>query len=359
MKILHIITSLGVGGAENLLKELAILFEARGVNITIITLTHVNTFIFDVLKREGVTVITCPVNRKLSLKNVLFLKRHLLTNRYDIIHAHLTYDLYTLALANFLCGRKFRLVATEHSTANRRRRNIVVRLFFLENWLYWQYSKIICVSQEVLDSLVRFMPKLRGKCVIVNSGVNLAKFSVDYCPVERLKKPTILCVGSLRAVKDQATLIRAIKLIKGVELLLVGDGPMRGELSILINELNLNDRVFLLGHRPDIMNIMKKAFVYVQPSRYEGMSMAILEALASGLPIVSSDVPGMRSLIDGIGLLFPVGNVEYLAQIINGLLITNGEFLAELSEKSRKRASLFSIEESVNGYCKIYQQILL
>lgn len=358
MKLLHVIASLELGGAEALLKDLAIFFKKEGIDITIIVLMKKeDSVIMEQLKRSKIDVIYCPVPKKISFRNILFLTKHLMRNKYDIIHTHLTWDIYILAFLNLLFRNKLALITTEHSTMFRRRDNWFVRSFSLEKFVYQQYARVICISQEVFSRHAEQGLTLEKKCVVINNGVDLSRFSCDYNVHFRLNGPIIICVGTLCENKDQFTLIRAISHIPNVKLWLVGDGPSREDLENLILQLQLQEKVFLLGKRSDIPDLLKKCTIYVQPSYHEGFSIAMIEALASGLPIVASNVPGMKEIVQDADLLFPFGDEKALAEIIARLL-SNPSYLTRLSDENVKKAQKYSINETVKQYCKLYMEVI-
>ena len=138
----------------------------------------------------------------------------------------------------------------------------------------------------------------------------------------------IICVSNLRPEKDVDVLIKAFaKLVTGhwslaPTLLIVGDGSERARLEDLTKQLEIDDRVHFLGSRTDVPELLLEADIFVHPSPAEGMSNAILEAMAAGLPVIAADIPANRALIksDVTGLLFEAGNSRSLARLVNSLI---------------------------------------
>lgn len=355
MKILHVITSLGIGGAEILLKDLAIHLNRYGEDVTVIVLLRVESFIPSELVQNGIKIIYCPVNKKISLKNIIFLVKHLCCNHYDIIHAHLTWDFYYLALVKLLLAKKIRLVVSEHSTKSARRNNIFIQWFSLDKIVYSSFEKIICVTEDVRKSLVDYLPSVKNKCVIINNGIDLKRFTGIY------KRSNgghiILCIGTLCQIKDQATLIKAMKLINEAQLWLVGDGPDKNDLMVLVKNLGLQGRVLFLGKHNDVSKLFEKTTIYVQPSRYEGFGIAILEAMAAGLPVIASDVSGWNEAVKTAALFFPAGDEIALAKILNELLF-HPDFMESLGNKCKFAASMYNIEKTAESYLCLYKTIL-
>lgn len=363
MKVLHVIVALGIGGAEILLKGLMLDFKRKGIDATIIVFLREENFIYQSLVKNGISVIFCPRNKKFSLINLFFLFNHLKKYKYDVIHSHLTWDQYALAFINFIFCKPLHLVATEHNTVMRRRNNFFIRALKTENWLYKQYKKVICITDEVYVNLTKAVPAVKDKCKIIVNGIDLKKFycnrSYQFNINDQKHIPIILCVGSLKPVKSQDTLIDAVKLVKrDTRVWLVGTGESYyNTLKQKVHDLGLEKKVLFLGTRKNINQIIRQATIYVQPSLYEGFGIAMLEAMAGGLPVIASDAKGMHELVDGVGMTFSVGDSGKLAQIID-MLLDDSDLLAELSRKSQLKAQQYSIEKTVDLYIDTYNEVM-
>ena len=357
MKIVHVIASLSIGGAETLLKDLAINFKNKGHDISIVVLMRTESFLPSELEIAGVSIIYAPVSKKISIRNLLFLWNYLRNNKPDIVHAHLTWDTYAAAIVKIFLKHKPVFMATEHSTFGaKRRENFFVKLLDLERWLYDKYCRVVCINNEVFDSINSTVPGIKNKCILIKSGIDIKKFSSEYLIDERLKKPAILNIGTLCNQKQQEILVRSMAgLPQIVELWLIGGGPGRFFLESLVTELNLGDRVRFLGMRSDVEVFIKKATIYVQASLYEGLSIAMLEAMAGGLPMIASDAPGMHELVVGVGELFEAGNWAQLSKMISQLLYSKSDLL-KMSRASKMKASDFSIESTAESYLKLYDE---
>jgi glycosyltransferase involved in cell wall biosynthesis len=143
-------------------------------------------------------------------------------------------------------------------------------------------------------------------------------------------------------------------------LWLVGDGPLRGSLAAQINRLGLSGRVVLAGTFQQVDELLAAADLFVLPSYEEGMSLALLEAMAAGLPIVASDIPGNRELVEHErhGLLAPPGRIEPLADAM--LRIIDNPAAAEpLAQAARQRAiARFSLDQCVDEHLQLFCQLL-
>lgn len=363
MRILYVLPALGVGGAEVLVKNLAISFIHMGYNVSVLTmLPDGDDFITKVLIENGVKIIRCPAKKRYSIleiiKNLIFLVRHFKNNEYDVIHTNLTWDLYNLAVVSLLVNRKLKLVTTEHNTVVPRRDNFFIKLFFLEYLIYKRYLKVVCITEEVFKCLTLRLPFLSNKCIVINNGVPLDIDYIEYDALKKINYPIILCIGTLCERKQQRVLIEAVsKMSPLVELWIVGDGPDRDSLGSLVKKIGIEKKVKFLGKMRDVFGVIKQATIYVQASLHEGLSISMLEAMVGGLPMVVSDAPGMKELTLNVARFFPVGNVEALTSILDELLKDHNR-LQLMSKLSRQRAGDFSIEKTANGYLKLYEGVI-
>ena len=171
-------------------------------------------------------------------------------------------------------------------------------------------------------------------------------------------------VGRLDPVKDQASLVKAFATLRPTRpaalLIIVGDGPCRMELTNLVSDLGLGDRVLLLGERQDIPELMAAMDVFVLPSIAEGMSNTVLEAMATGLPVVATRIGGNPELIeDGLtGRLVPPLEMAELASGIDGYL-DDAHIRALHGKASRHRAvERFDLAVMARAYENLYDTVL-
>ena len=116
-------------------------------------------------------------------------------------------------------------------------------------------------------------------------------------------------------------------------------------------------RVHFLGVRSDVPNLLAAADAVVLSSKHEGMSLSVLEGMASGKPMIASDVEGMRDLVGGAGLLFPQGDADALAALIREIC-ENPEKAREIGRKCRERAMQYDIAETAKRYHALYEDVL-
>ena len=198
-------------------------------------------------------------------------------------------------------------------------------------------SHLIAVSQDVANH-ARSFGGYRKDITVIPNGVNTCTFSPT---TRRCKKSaTILFVGRLVPNKGPQILLRSVPFVLArhpqARFVLVGDGPMRLKLEKEALDLDIADKVEFLGTRNDVPDLMREADVFVRPSFLEGMPLTILEAMASGLPVIATPIGGTPELLkEGVhGLLFPVGDYRALANSVNRVL-TNSDMARKMGERGR------------------------
>lgn len=165
-------------------------------------------------------------------------------------------------------------------------------------------------------------------------------------------------IGRLTRDKGHALLIRAVGRLAGVRLAIVGDGPDRDRLEHLAHTLNCGDRVHLLGRRTDVPEVLAACDLYASASRREGLSLAALEALHAGKPVVLPDIPDFGELVSAEnGKTFRPGDMPDLARVL-GLLSADAGLRARLAEGSRRLARQFDARRTAHQTLALYEQVL-
>lgn len=222
----------------------------------------------------------------------------------------------------------------------------------------WQAAEAVIANSDGLKRLAG--ESWCGSVGVIPNGVDTEQFSPA---VGRQRGTQILCVSRLVGRKGVQFLIEAMpeicRVVSGATLTLVGSGKEEANLRELAGRLGIEQHVQFLGaveHR-DLPEIYRRADLYVQPSFYEGMSNTILEAMACGLPIVSTAEGGVEELLKGNAERPPYGDAKALAVIIGGLL-QHPERCAEMGLESRTIAQRFSWKAVADAYLDEYRKIL-
>lgn len=347
MKILHVITSLEIGGAQRLLSDL-LPIQAASVTVNLLVYERIDNDFEKVIVRAGIKIISLEEHNFLN-PGIIFRMRKIFKN-YDLVHAHLFPTVYWASLA--ARGLKTKLVYTEHSTSNSRRNKWYFRP--VERFMYNGYNRIISISQQTQDALTSWLGECDERFVIINNGVNTQMFASAKIPVI---PNTLIMVSRFVTSKDQETVIRAMTQIeKRATLSFVGDGYNRMHCETLAKELGVSERIHFLGQRTDVAELIASSYIGIQSSNWEGFGLTAVEIMASGVPVIATNVDGLKQVVEGAGIIFNTGNASELAEKVNYLL-NNKEYYRAVSEKCRQRAQNYDISVMSDNYMTLYKSL--
>ena len=342
---------LGVGGASRLMSEIIPLMnKEEDFDVDLLIGRNLNDTFMDKLKASGAMVYSLNFSQIYNPINILKIKPYL--KNYDLIHVHLFPSLYWVAIANLFVNKP--LIYTEHNTNNRRRGKWYYRI--IDKWIYSKYKKIISISPSTESSLKSWLETNdKNKFVVVNNGINIIEFS--NCKSEHIYPRTLINVARFAPEKDQETIIRTMKLLDNdIHLILLGEGDKMDKCKSLADELGVRERVHFMGSQPDVPKWLGKADIGIQSSMWEGFGLTAVEMMASGLPVIASEVEGLSQIVNGAGILFPRGDYKKLAEIINQLFIDK-DYYNSVKEKCIERSKEYGIEKMANSYMKVYHNI--
>ncbi|MFK7058810.1 glycosyltransferase [Flavobacterium oreochromis] len=359
MKVLHIINSLRIGGAEKLIVDSLGLYSQFDVEVDLLLLNSDQTPFLEKLKKtyKG-NVFISKIKNCYSPLQILEIKKYL-RKEYEIIHVHLFPSLYWVALAKFIFRTKSKLVFTEHNTGNRRLNNYWFRK--IDKIIYSIYVRVIAITPQVKDELIEKLKLKEEKIEVIYNGIDIIKFqkSSPYSKgfFFRGDKKILIQVSRFEIQKNQKTLIKSLSLLpEEYVLLLVGEGEMKKENIELCQKLGVADRVKFLGIRMDVPELLKTADIVVQSSHWEGFGLVAIEGMASGKPVVVSAVSGLKELVENYGLLFKKEDENDLVKKI--LSLRDIEYYEEIANKCSKRALDFQLNFMVKNYIQVYKNVL-
>jgi glycosyltransferase involved in cell wall biosynthesis len=373
IKITFFTSNLEVGGAERSIVKLA---NALGKNYFEVSflLCSAKGFLLQSLSKEITVVDLKSPNIGLCLIKVI---KYFREEKPDIIFSALDQINIVSIFASFFCKRKPKIIITERSTFSRvsthassKIINKIIRRFILPRLVKIFYKKadlIICVSRGVANDISEIIGNLPNIEVVYNPVVDsnfleLSKEPVTDFNINSKLLPIILAVGRLTKAKDYPTLLRAFSIVlreRPAYLVILGEGEERKNIENLIKKLNILENVFLLGFQKNPLKYMAKADIFVLSSILEGFPNVLVEAMACGVPVVSTVCQsGPNEIVENEknGLLVPVEDEGALAGAIIKLL-TNPGLRKRLSEEGKKRAEDFSTKIIVKQYEEVMNKL--
>ena len=367
MRILQVITSLDMGGAEMLVVNLIPRLQSLGNTVDLCIFNGKETPLTHRLKKESPQTKIFVLGH--GVYNPLYiLKLIKIMKNYDIIHTHNSSPQLFVAIASLFS--RTNIVSTEHNTSNRKRNWKWYRP--IESWMYGRYNHVICISKIAEEKLREYMAgewlvesSNRYKSITtINNGIDVNAIS-EAAPCKELlglkeNRKSILMVAGFRKQKNQDTIIRALALLdkEKYEIWFAGIGERMEEVKQLALSLGVSDRVRFLGLRTDIPNVLRAADIIVMSSHWEGLSLSNIEGMSAHKPFIASDVNGLKEVTKGYGILFPHEDAKVLAEEINRLASDEGCY-NEISERCYNRALGFDISNTVSGYADVYKKIFI
>tara|TARA_R110002111_G_scaffold262376_1_gene338261 strand:- start:1381 stop:2496 length:1116 start_codon:yes stop_codon:yes gene_type:complete len=369
LKALQLINSLTAGGAEKLLVNSVIEYHKKGIDVNILLINGGSSPFLQLLRPyPEIKVFNLGKNNNIYNPKYILKLRKFFKN-YDVVHVHLFPSLYWASIANFIDGifgkKKYKLVYTEHNTTNRRREKKIFKLF--DRIIYNRFDAIVSISDAVDSSLKQHLgKKLENKIIQIYNGIDLKeiieakKYSRNEIKFD-LSDKLILQVSSFTPQKNQQTLIKSLKYLpNSFKLILVGDGVEKENCINIAQKMDISDRVSFLGIRKDVPRLLKSVDVVVLSSHFEGLSLASVEGLASGKPLIASDVPGLTEVVEGAGILFEDNNEKQLANLILSVCtndIINKKTISDCINRSKKFDILTMTQKYSDLYKELFKQI--
>lgn len=380
IKIGLVIAGFNTGGAEQVVFELAKEYKHLGHEVVVIGLSSGGNML-NRFKKSGIDLKEMDLERQFRFSPKWYLEvlrsrkiiSHLFIQEcFDVVHTHLMGTDIDCLYAARKAGTKVIVHTIQNVYRQFGSHHLVDKI---RNWqrrkAYRKFDHIYAVADEVKKWAVKHdMVELEHISVIKNA-IDFSRLEVGSSK-EELRKTygwekddlIILNIGSLTEQKNQSTLIKAVQLVlkRGIDLSLViiGDGPLKTFLEEEICALDLNNRIQLLGYREDIPSLLKASDIFVFPSLWEGLPIALLEALACGIPVVASDIPVHRKILDNdnFGWLTPISNPERISDTLI-TVFQNKESSDLKSEAAKKMVSEnYSSKRMAEDYIESYVEIL-
>jgi glycosyltransferase involved in cell wall biosynthesis len=349
LRVLQVIQDLTYGGAERVVATLSSRLRAEGAEVSVVSAGH------EVPGLPDVAVARLPqIERRLDRIPVAAyaLRRAVRRERPHVIHAHNPAMALVTAVATAR-GHTTPALVTVHGVPEEDYRSAarVLRIAGLG---------VIACGPGVAAALEEHGVRLAGTVVngvgrvVPHASADELKQSFGLAPELRLA----IAVGRLVPQKNHGLALRAVAAVPDAALLVVGDGPLGGELAALAASLGIGDRVRFAGGRSDAPELIASADVLLLSSRWEGLPLVVLEALASGTPVVATAARGVRELVrhEETALLAPLDDIDALASALRQAL-SNGALAERLRENGLRLAARYGEEEMGDRYLALYRSM--
>jgi glycosyltransferase involved in cell wall biosynthesis len=333
-RVLHVVSTLLQGGTELSMLRLIRSMSTGAWMFRVAWLRGEPALAAEVEEATGAPPIPIGLRAKLDPVALMRLRRVVHQGRFDIVHTHMDLaDYYGAGAARL--GRGTGLISTKENADEFRTRRTWKRppFLLLEHLSYAAADAVIAVSHGLAGFLTQAEGLPRHKTVVIENGVDPVLAASAPSRAEARRRlglpddvPVLGSVGRLAEQKGQADLIRALPQIRaaapGAILLIAGDGPLRAALEDEARGAGVADAVRLLGHRPDVATVLAALDLFVLPSLWEGLPLALLEAMAMALPVVATRAVGIVETVnDGVdGLLVPCRDAAGIARAASRVL---------------------------------------
>lgn len=360
MKILFVITGLGVGGAERQIVDIADRLVSLGHDVKIAFLTgpaliqpcsdKIQTFGFEMPK-----TISGFVRAYLKLRNLIN------SYRPDVIHSHMVHANLITRLVRLSCQIP-KLICTAHS------KNEGGKIRMLAYRLTDPLADVSTnVSAEAVSAFEVAGAVKHGRMIAMHNGIDTERFQPADAARIRLRKlysvredeKIITAVGRLNVAKDYPNLLHAfadvLQNLKNVQLWIVGDGELRKNLEDEAVKLNIESRVRFCGVQYNVADWMNAADVFVLSSAWEGFGLVVAEAMACEKVVVATDAGGVKEVLGDSGFLVPTRDAVALSYALKNALSLDQSEALDIGIQARKRVvSLYSIEHVVERWLDVY-----
>lgn len=357
VRICYVTTSLQVGGAERVLYDLATRLDRRRFEPSVVALQPMGP-VGDALQLAGVPVTALGMTSPLHAGRLARLVGLLREARPRVVHTHLFH-------ANVLGRFAARMAGVPHVVSSV---HIIERERPWHPWMEAVTSPLVHVEICVGHSVRRFMAEAgvpEGKLAVIENGIDLERVARavptprDEVPVPE-GTPFLLTVARLHVQKGLDVLLRAAALLpRPFRWVVAGEGREHAALATLARELGVDDVVRLAGFHANALGLIKACDAFVLPSRWEGLPIVLLEAMAAGRPVVATSVGGNTDLVvDGeTGLLVPPDDAPALAAAIERLLADPALRSRLAAEGQRRVRERYTVDRMVQAHEALYDSL--
>jgi glycosyltransferase involved in cell wall biosynthesis len=345
INILHLVTGLGVGGAERVVLDLTKNTDSNKFNVSVVSMSKRIEMLDDFRKNKIDTIALQKNNSAWDVVEILFyLNRYIKKNKIDIIHAHMAHASIVASIIK-LSNPKVKIVFTSHNIDMESK---------IREYMLFLFKPLRSV--DILFSKEQEASFYKKNIMVIPNGIKVNDYKLE---MEKEKKFIFLSVGRLEEQKNHKSLIEeVVKLKKSYEfeVWIAGDGHLRKELESLVKNHQLEKYIKFLGVRKDIPLLLNQVHCFILPSLWEGLPIVLLEAGASELPIISTPVGNIPSLLNNENAY--LANLEQFSDKMTEVMENYDIALDKAKKLKEKIVKEYSIENIVKKHEDVYVGIM-
>lgn len=360
MKIVHIITTIDRGGAENQIIQMISEQQKNNLDIAIIFLKG-NGYWKKYLENNGI-ICFGPIFKKgnyFCINSLIKLKKILSNYKFTILHAHMPPSLLVLCIVRFIFFNFTRIIFTAHNDEPFINIPIIEKTF--SSFLLLNVDIVICISNAV-KSFFKERYKLDEKKIkVIQYGFDKEFYKIQKILLEEelsyldSRKIFIGTVARLVSQKRIDLLIKSFALIKKAgndefRLVILGDGNLKNNLLNLAISNNVNESIIWIPYTENVISHMKNWDVFCLTSEYEGFGLVLLEAISAGTPIVAMNSSSIKDIVGPCGEIVDFGDISSFAKNILEVVKNKGTYL------NKNHLDSFSFSNNINDHLRIYNR---
>ncbi len=341
-----------LGGAETMVSRLASNINLDKIDVEVICIygNPQNNRLENSILNSEVKIKYIGKSKGFSLSAVYKLWKELSSYHPTVVHTHLSACVYCTP---WVLGHNVKMLHTIHSTPKfeliKPKKKIMSIMYRIGKAIP------VAISKEIQDMMTEEY-KLRSEAELIYNPVDVDKF---YKNNEKHKGICLVTAGRLSKEKNQKMLVDAIKVLcqkyENLSLTILGDGPLKNELENYVEDKGLSDIIHLEGNVANVEEYFSKSDIFVLSSSYEGLPLVILEAMAAKLPIVSTDVGGIKDIVTNNGLLVESENTDALVNVLEKV-IEDKDLREELGNNSFENVQVFDSSIIADQYVQLYNK---
>lgn len=347
VKIAICVPTTSLGGAETMAAQLAKALNKDLFDVSFITNHSLSkTRVLDIVTSDSnIKIYSLNEDAGMSLRARKKMMRILKQIKPDIIHTHLHSYPYVMTYA---IKHHIPIIHTMHNMPifeSKKLGRIILKFLFKH-----KFAIPVGISNIISEQIKELY---HVPSYTIYNPVDVSKFDIKK---DKQKQFTFITIGRMSEQKNQQLLLKSFRILvnnyKNVKLIFVGDGVLKDDLLKLTNDLKLNDYIEYVGNVNDVENYLKIADAFVLSSIYEGLPMTILEAMAASLPIISTNVGGVKDIVTNNGILVKVDENDLAKAMLS--LIENEKLCNEFKNNSYENAKNYDLSKIVKEYEELY-----